>query len=129
MLRRELTLLQGQIDRADQQVAYLTERLQGVERPVVRTAPHLGWGYPTVGTVLTETVAAAVWAGVPVETVCGRHSLSRGEVLVACWHEARNHPEYTSRWGEWLAAVEPVLARPEPDWHLIPDPPTRKDNS
>lgn len=127
MLRREIKLLQGQIARADELIADLTRRLQGVERPVVRVAPHLGWGYPTIGLVPTEVVAGAVWAGDPVNTVADDYSLTRPQVLIACWHEARHNAEHTAQWAEWLTAAEPAMARPDPDWHQIPDPPTRKD--
>lgn len=127
MRDREIALLTGQIDRADRLAAYLHARLKGVERPVVRVAPHLAWGYPTVGAVATEVVADRVWAGTPVSEVAATHDLTRGQALIACWHEARHTPEHGGRWASWLIAAEPALARPEPNYDSIPDPPTRKD--
>ncbi len=107
-------------------------------RPHVSHDPRQGWGDPVVSGRGTKvaSVAELVWVGERVDDVADEFGLTRGDVLVACWHAGRvglpargRRPSllWPQRWGEWAGRVDRLLARAETaeDYLEVPDPPDR----
>lgn len=54
--------------------------------------------------------------------------LTRGDVLVACWFEARHgSPEWCGRWSGWATRAGQVMWWGEVDYDTIPDPPGERE--
>lgn len=93
-------------------------------RPAVTHDPQVNYGRPLIGPVPTESVADAVWLGDSAETVADDYSLSRDQVLVACWYEATHgDSDRQPRWGAW--ATEHADAFHYGHFDAIPDPPAK----
>lgn len=90
--------------------------------------PAYRFGRHHIRGVSTEAIADMVWAGETLTRVQGDYVLSRAEVLLACWHEARHGTQRSRRrWRSWLAQVDPLLWKAAPDWDAIPDPPSAQE--
>ena len=85
-------------------------RVPSAERAHVRVEPGVRVGKPCIGgtRIDTECVANVVWQGLdPVGPDWYASSLTREEVLVACWYEARYGPKRWRRaWREWRLRYE-----------------------
>ncbi len=107
--------------------------------PHVSVSPRQRFGDPAVSGkgISVAAVVEQVWAGASIAEVCHDFGLTRGDVLVACWHAGRaglpgrsgNRPTrlWIGRWGEWSRSVERALTYAESveDYDAIPDPPDR----
>lgn len=102
-----------------------TEPTSG-QRSVVTTDPAVRFGRPQIGGVSTEAIAGMVMAGEGVDTVADEYTLSRHQVLLACWHEG-TWGCYRREWGVWAEKVAyPQLAGWQPlDVDAMPEPPDR----
>lgn len=94
------------------------------DRPHVRCDPAQNYGQASVKAVRCEAIAGMLWAGETLETVADEYSLTRHEVLVACWWIGEFGPwRWRRRWRQWAKAAHAQL------WHgryeTIPDPPRR----
>lgn len=97
-------------------------------RTGISVHPAYRFGQPHIRGIATEAVAGMVWAGESLERVQDDYGLSRGEVLLACWHEARHGtPRWRKRWLGWLRKVDLLLWKAAPDWDAIPDPPDHRE--
>ncbi len=109
-------------------------------RPHVSHDPCQRWGDPAVSGkgISVRVVAEQVWAGERVDVVADEYDLTRGDVLVACWHAGRvglpgkrgYRPTrlWPGRWRGWSDQVDRVLARAktDEDYARIPDPPDKR---
>lgn len=98
-------------------------------------------GEPCIGghRLGVDCVVASVWDS-DVENAMDLYSLSRGQVLVACWYAGAGYPvrlhnrrsEYkphkgpwAKRWGTWATEHHQALWESRSvDYDAIPDPPT-----
>lgn len=102
------------------------------DRPFIIVDPGQNFGCPALarGRVQVEHVLDLLDAGEPWEDVAGDHGLTRGDLLVVCWFDARYgtgaHPrdEWLGWWEDW----EPALhqAKTADDYNDIPFPPFRR---
>jgi uncharacterized protein (DUF433 family) len=84
------------------------------------------WGEPQLKGIGTYAVAGMVLAGEPITTVAGEYGLTRPEVLICCWFEARyGSKRRRAQWSAWLDLVEPRLCGAVVDYAAVPDPPDR----
>lgn len=98
------------------------------DRPAVEISPSMRFGRPHIKGISTEAITGMLMAGESPETVCYEYSLTRHELLVACWFEG-THGECRKKWGKWASEVAyPQLAGWEPlDVDAMPMPPTREE--
>lgn len=95
-------------------------------RPVVTVDPRVRFGRPQINGISVENMAELVLAGEDVDTVCDECSVTRPQVLVACWYIAvYGPPRYRRMWANWLTTVEGPIAHGH--YAAIPDPPSRKE--
>lgn len=102
-------------------------------RPVVTVEPGVGFGRPTVRGISVEVLAGMVWAGDSVDELAEQYEITRYEVLVACWFQARHghfgrgrdDVAWKAAWRPWLEAVEEPLWRGQYD--QVPDPPHKEE--
>lgn len=97
------------------------------EIPSVEVTPGYSWGQPRIGNIPVCAVAGYVWAGEGVDVVAAEYTLTRQQILVACWYAGTYglpaEPVWRRRWGAWAEAVYMNLIRDED----VADPPTRDD--
>ena len=99
------------------------------ERPHVRIEPAVRFGQPTVAGISTDAIAGRIWAGDSVTETADDFGLSRGQVLVACWHEGYHgqpHSSYRKAWRHWADEAGQHVWDGG-DWNQIPDPPSREE--
>jgi dihydrofolate reductase len=93
------------------------------DHPVVECDPRHRFGAPCIGRTRTADIASMVLAGETVAAVADEFGLTRGQVLVAVWHEGTHgHKRHRRRFGPWARQVEELLAKAEPDYDAVPDP-------
>jgi uncharacterized protein (DUF433 family) len=98
------------------------------DRPhvVIVMDPAQNFGHPALASTRTRVEHVIAWldAGETVSTICAEYGLTRGDVLVACWFEARYgvgaHPR--DEWLDWLEEWEPVLWSVPCDYETVPLP-------
>jgi uncharacterized protein (DUF433 family) len=82
-------------------------------RPHIVIDPAQNFGHPALGRsrAPVDAILERLDAGDDWEDVADDHGLTRGDILVACWFEARYgrgaHPR--EGWLDWLEAWEPAL--------------------
>lgn len=77
--------------------------------------------------ISTEMIADLFWLQGPDE-VEDDYELSRHELLVALWFEARHGQlRHRKRWRAWVERVEPLLATRATDIAAVELPPTKAD--
>jgi len=97
------------------------------DRPHVRVDPAQRFGWPNIKGISTAAIAGMVMAGEDVTAVADDYSISRHEVLLACWHEGI-HGVYRTEWGRWAERIQPRLGGWEPfDPDTEAGPPSRND--
>lgn len=57
------------------------------DRPIIVIDPMVRFGRPQIRGISTQAIASMVMAGESVEDVARDYSISRTEVVLACWHE------------------------------------------
>lgn len=73
--------------------------------------------------VPVDALAEFVWAGDLVDNLAELYSVTRRQVIGACWYMARHGSRtWRERWREWLTAAEPRLWAGSGD---VADPPSR----
>lgn len=100
------------------------------DHPRVYVEPSVRFGYPHINGVSTDAIAGMVWAGESVAVVADDYGMTRAEVLVACWFEARHGPSstYRSAWKPWAEAAGQAMWNTRTvDYDAIPDPPSREE--
>jgi uncharacterized protein (DUF433 family) len=96
-------------------------------RPLITTDPAVNHGQPMVGPAPVDQVCSRIWAGEPLADVAADYGISREQVLVACWHQARHGTQaWRGRWRRWLDDSEAFLWLTNPPYDAIPDPPTKE---
>jgi uncharacterized protein (DUF433 family) len=106
------------------------DRFRGVKddegpEPAIAITPARYDGVPCVaGTSRAVAVVADRARRAGVDEVMRELDLSRPQVLVACWYDAREHAD-SSPWAVW--ADEWLFAMRSADWDLVPDPPGGDD--
>lgn len=97
------------------------------DRPHVRAEPGIRFGQPNVKGVSAEVLGDLVFAGDPVDEVAEDYGMTRGDVLVACWYLGMyGGKAWVRRWRSWCNDVYDLLARNNPDYTAVPDPPSRE---
>ncbi len=70
------------------------------DRPHLRVDPGVRFGDPCVRGVSVYDIAGMLTAGETVAVVADDYSLTRADVLLACWFLGRHGPlEWRERWG------------------------------
>ena len=98
------------------------------DRPMIVLDPGVNGGDPALyrSRVRVENILERLDAGDDPEDVAEDHGLTRGDVLVACWFDARygvdDHPR--KEWLGWWEQWEPSLwqAKTAQDYESIPFP-------
>lgn len=101
------------------------------DTPYVSVMPGMYHGEPCVNghRLPTRMIADHVFDGAG-GTAEDTWDITRDEVLVACWFEARYGKSRTMRqaWRPWLERADPVLWHSTKEaWAGMPMPPTRED--
>lgn len=100
-------------------------------RPAVILDPAQNGGDPALyhSRVKVDVVLQLLDAGENWEAVAEDHGLTRADLLVACWFDARcgTGPHPRDQWLDWLEDWEPSLwqAKTPEDYEAIPFPPFR----
>jgi uncharacterized protein (DUF433 family) len=95
-------------------------------RPLITTDPAVNHGQPMVGPAPVDAVCARIWAGEPLADVAADYGISREQVLVACWWQARyGTPTWRRRLAVWFD-IRVVIGLIEGEYDAIPDPPTKE---
>lgn len=87
------------------------------------THPGRQGGQPCIGgtRLPVATIARYVWRGSVDLAITAHPDLTRTQVLVACWHQARyGPPSWRERWADWLGQHESAMWSDRFD--QIPDP-------
>jgi uncharacterized protein (DUF433 family) len=97
------------------------------DRPHIIVDPAQNFGDPALGRsrVKVENLLERLDADDSWEDVADDHGLTRGDILVACWFEARygSGPHPRDEWLDWLEAWEPNLWKASSvDYDEIPLP-------
>ena len=97
--------------------------------PHVRTEPGRRWGGPHINGISVEAIGGVVLAGESVAAVAEDYSLTRPQILVACWWLATHDGSKATRqhWADWAQVAAPLLAASRPDYDAIPDPPSLEE--
>jgi uncharacterized protein (DUF433 family) len=95
-------------------------------------APGRYSGEPCIGghRMPTRQVADGILAGFGEREYTNGYDLTRNEVLVACWFEARHGRSRRLRkaWRKWLAKYDGELWSSEPaKWDAVPMPPAESE--
>lgn len=95
-------------------------------RPFVSFDPAMKGGRPTINGVRLEAsqIAEHVWSDWTEEQLRDGWSLTRGDILTACWFWAEHGGrKWKQRWGPWAKSMFPLLHRGE-SYDGIDWPPT-----
>lgn len=99
------------------------------DRPYIVLDPAQNFGHPAIARTRVQIAHIIDWleSGDPVAVVQDEYGLTREDLLVACWFEARYgtgaHPR--DDWLDWLEDWEPTLWGAK-DYDGIPLPPFRR---
>lgn len=97
------------------------------DRPHVVVDPAQNFGNPAVARtrIPTAAIVGVYVAGDTVEALLDDHALTREDLLVACWYEAR-YGARTEEWAAWLEQWQGALWRRE--FEAVPLPPQERED-
>ncbi len=84
-------------------------------------------GMPCIGgtRIDVETVTERIWWGESGDEIAAYYEISRAQVLLACWYQARHGTRtWRKRWDAWECQNWDALAWNR--WDRVPFPPARR---
>lgn len=108
-------------------LAEVQRELERIERPEVSVYPGMMSGQPCLDEhrLTCEQFAEYVWNGMEDEIYKGWDYLTRDDVLVMCWYQARyGSRAWQKRWKAWLERYSGKLWY-SADWESVPMPPSK----